>query len=136
MKSWLVTVLILALVLIAIPAFAAQKTEATASVPKYDPATEALFKGTVVEVKDRQCPVSGGVGSHVVLKLGDGKTIEVHLAPTAFVKTYELIFKPGDQIEVTGVKVIFEDVETIFAREVRRGTDIFDFRDKQGRPAW
>src|SRR5262245_5392519 len=107
-----------------------------ANVPKYNPATEAKFTGTVEQIVDRVCPVSGGMGSHVILKLEDGTVIEVHMAPTKFVKTYELIFKEGDKLEVTGSKVTFEDKETIFAREVRRGEDTFLFRDKNGNPVW
>jgi len=95
-----------------------------------------VFKGTVEEVRDRQCPVSGGLGSHVILKLEDGTTIEVHLASTKFVKEYELVFSKGDVLEVTGSKVQFEGVDTIFAREVKRGNDVFVFRDKDGKPVW
>jgi DNA/RNA endonuclease YhcR with UshA esterase domain len=131
MKTWHVMILVIALVAAAMPAFC-QKP----AVPKYDTATEATFKGTVDEVRDRQCPVSGGMGSHIVLKLSDGKTIEVHLATTKFVKEYELVFNKGDQVEVVGSKVNFEGVDTIFAREIRRGTDTFVFRDKSGAPIW
>jgi len=136
MKTWSVIVLILALTAVTAPAFATQTTSARATVPKYNPATEAVFKGTVEEVRDRQCPVSGGMGSHVILKLEDGTTIEVHLASTKFVKEYELVFNKGDVLEVTGSKVQFEGVDTIFAREVKRGNDMFVFRDKDGKPVW
>lgn len=125
--------LIIALVAGIVPVVAAQTSQA---VPKYDPSTETVFKGTVVEVRDRQCPVSGGMGSHVVLSLQDGSTIEVHLASTKFVKSYDLVFNKGDQLEVTGSKVKFEGVDTIFAREVKRGDDTFVFRDKNGKPVW
>jgi len=133
MKTCLGFVLPIVLGVGILPVFATQTSEA---VPKYDPSTEAVFKGTVVEVRDRQCPVSGGMGSHVVLGLQDGSTIEVHLASTTFVKSYDLVFNKGDQIEVTGSKVKFEGVDTIFAREVRRGDDTFVFRDKNGKPVW
>lgn len=113
-----------------------QKSESRAAVPKYDPAAEAPFKGTVEEVRDRQCPVSGGMGSHLILRLSDGNTIEVHLAATKFVKTYDLLFKKGDVVDVVGTKVQFEGVEAIFAREVRRGDATFTFRDKDGVPLW
>ena len=106
------------------------------AVPKYDPAAEKIFKGSVEEVRERQCPMSRGVGSHVMLKLEDGSLIEVHLAPAKFVKVYELTFAKGDHLEVTGTKVKFEDVDTIFAREVKRGNDVFVFRDKEGQPVW
>ena len=136
MKNWLAVILTLTLLVIVTPAFAAEKAASQAGVPKYNPATEAVFKGTVDEVRDRECPVSGGMGAHVVLKLGNGTTIEVHLAATKFMKNYELVFNKGDQLEVTGSKVVFEGVETIFAREVKRGNDTFVFRDKEGNPIW
>ncbi|HKS74209.1 MAG TPA: hypothetical protein VJQ82_13490 [Terriglobales bacterium] len=134
MKIWLAVLLTLALLLIVTSSFAAGK-DSQAGVPKYNPATEVTLKGTVEEVHDRQCPVSGGMGAHIILKTGD-KTIEVHLATTKFMKSYELVFAKGDQVEVTGSKVTVEGVETIFAREVKRGNDTFAFRDKDGNPVW
>ena len=118
------------------PTVLAQKSEASVVVPKYDRAAEATFKGTVEEVRDRQCPVSGGMGSHLILKLAGGNMIEVHLALTKFVKTYDVVFNKGDVVTVVGTKVQFEGVETIFAREVTRGSDTFMFRDKSGAPIW
>jgi DNA/RNA endonuclease YhcR with UshA esterase domain len=129
MKIGSAIILILALAAVLAPA-------QTTPVPKYNVATEAVFKGTVQEVKDRQCPVSGGMGSHLILKMENGNTIEVHIAPVKFVKEYELVFSVGDQLEVTGSKVNFEGVETIFAREIRRGNDTYAFRDKGGKPVW
>jgi DNA/RNA endonuclease YhcR with UshA esterase domain len=119
-----------------VPTASAQKSEAGAVVPKYDRAAEATFKGTVEDVRDRQCPVSGGMGSHLILRLSTGNTIEVHLATTKFVKTYDLVFNKGDVVTVVGTKVQFEGVETIFAREVTRGSETFVFRDKDGTPIW
>jgi hypothetical protein len=127
---------IIGLVLTTALAAGAQKSEPNVAVPKYDPAAEAVFKGTVEEVKDRQCPMSGGLGSHLILRLSPNKTIEVHLATTKFVKSYDLFFNKGDAITVIGVKLQFEGVETIFAREVTRGTETFTFRDKDGTPIW
>ena len=114
----------------------AQATTSGAAVPKYDRAAEITFKGTVEEIRNRQCPVSGGMGSHLILKLSTGNTIEVHLASTKFVKTYDLIFSKGDVVTVIGSKVQFESVDTIFAREVSRGSETFLFRDKDGKPIW
>lgn len=139
MKTSHIIVLILAvfaLVLIAAPAVVGQKSEPRVAVPKYDPAAEATFKGTVEAVRDRECPMSGGMGSHLILRLAAGNTIEVHLASTKFVKAYDLVFNKGDVVSVVGTKVQFEGVETIFAREVTRGSDTFSFRDKDGKPIW
>lgn len=139
MKTWTVVVLILLLILFVavatVPGLAVQ-TSQRAAVPKYDPAAESTFKGTVEEVRDRVCPVAGGMGAHLILKLADGKSIEVHLAASQYVKTYELIINKGDQVEITGSKVKFEGVDTIFAREIKRGNETLVFRDKEGKPAW
>src|SRR5689334_20371815 len=98
MKAGMVILGIFILSLALIPAAAADKPQSGAGVPKYNPATEVTVKGSVEEVRDRTCPVSRGMGSHVILKTADDKTIEVHLAPTKFVKTYELVFAKGDQL--------------------------------------
>jgi hypothetical protein len=55
------TVTIVALMLMITPSAAGQSSGT--SVPKYDRATEAAFKGTVEQVRDRQCPMSGGIWS-------------------------------------------------------------------------
>jgi DNA/RNA endonuclease YhcR with UshA esterase domain len=126
----LIGIFLLALAMPAFPQNGPKK-----SVHKYNTAAEAVYKGTVADVRDRECPVSGGLGSHIILQLGSG-TIEVHLATTEFTKMAELNLRKGDQIEVTGWKTEFEGVQTIFAREVRHGQDVFVFRDKSGVPVW
>jgi TusA-related sulfurtransferase len=138
MKPWFaITLIFVVTALVAVvPAAAAQKPETTILVPKYDPAAEATFKGTVIDVVDRQCPMSGGLGSHLMVKLSDGGIIEVHLATTKFVKSFDLVFSKGDKVEIVGTKVQFEGKETIFAREVTRASETFMFRDKSGRPVW
>jgi hypothetical protein len=103
--------------------------------PTYNPAAEAVYKGTIMDLRDRECPVSGGMGSHIIMGL-DGKEIEVHLGTVSFTKMLEMNLKKGDAIEVTGWKTEFGGVQTILAREVRRGNEVFVFRSKDGTPAW
>ena len=135
MKTWRALFVALTVLLASLSSPAWQKP-AGEPVPKYDKATEATFKGTVEEVKDHQCPVSRGLGSHLMLKQSDGTVIEIHLALRKFVTQYELVFQKGDVLEVTGVKVKFEGVDTIFARKIKRGNDEFLFRDNDGKPLW
>lgn len=135
MKTWRGLLAVLAVLLTTLLS-AAWQQPASNAVPKYDKLTEATFKGTVEEVKDRQCPVSHGMGSHLMLKQSDGTVIEVHLALTKFVTQYELVFQKGDVLEITGVKVKFEGADTIFARKIKRGSDEFLFRDNDGKPLW
>jgi len=119
------------LAILTVPAFAQ-----TAKVPKYNPAAETVFKGTVEQMRDRSCPVSGSMGSHIVLRMENNSLIEVHLATTEFTKMVEMNLRPGDRVEVTGFQTEFEGVPTIFARSVKHGMDEFMFRDKDGNPVW
>ena len=119
------------LAILTVPAFAQ-----TAKVPKYNPASETVFKGTVEQMRDRSCPVSGSMGSHIVLRMENNSLIEVHLATTEFTKMVEMNLRPGDRVEVTGFQTEFEGVPTIFARSVKHGMDEFMFRDKDGNPVW
>jgi TusA-related sulfurtransferase len=129
--KFLITVLVLAA---AVPSIAQNASKPL--VPGYNPAAEAVYKGTVVDLRDRECPVSGGIGTHIILKLENGSTIEVHLATTEFTKMIEMNLQKGDSVEVTGWKTEFEGEQTIFAREVKHGNDTFVFRAKDGLPAW
>src|SRR6266566_9366950 len=114
------------LLVLALPLFAQRNLNT--GVPKYNPAAETVFKGTVEDMVDRRCPVSGGIGSHILLRLEDDTTIEVHLATTEFTKMIEMNLRKGDRAEVTGFKTEFEGVPTIFARAVKRGIDEYVFR--------
>ncbi|PYV67951.1 MAG: hypothetical protein DMG97_26035 [Acidobacteria bacterium] len=122
------------LLAIALPLF--PQTAQKPSLPRYNPAAETVYKGTVLDVRDRECPVSGGVGTHILMKLENGNTIEVHLATTEFTKMTEMNLQKGDAIAVTGWKTEFQGVQTIFAREVKCGNDTYVFRAKDGMPAW
>jgi hypothetical protein len=128
-----ITSLILVLLFVWVPSWAAPQASVA---PKYDSSKEGSYKGAITAVSDRECPISRGMGSHFMLKLGDGKTYEVHVAKTSFVKDLELAFKVGDEVEVTGVKLTFQDVDAILAREIKLGNDVFTFRDKSGKPVW
>jgi DNA/RNA endonuclease YhcR with UshA esterase domain len=136
MKNWPVVYVGAVIAITIAVAFAQDSKPTNVAVPKYNPAAEAVFKGVVQEVVDRQCPMTGTLGEHLILQLDSGGTIEVHLAPVKFDKNYDISFQKGDKIEVTGVKVHFEGVDTIFARQIKRGEDVFGFRDQSGKPVW
>jgi hypothetical protein len=56
------------------------------------------LKGTVINVVHRQCPVSVGLGRAFESEAEDDKAIEVHLARTKFVKSFDLILNEGDRL--------------------------------------
>lgn len=128
--------LIFALGIIVIATAALAWAQTPASAPKYDPANEVTIKGVVQEVKDFQCPVSGGMGAHLVVKTDKGP-VTVHLALSKFVSEYGFGFAKGDQVEVVGVKAkVGDDENAILARKIDRGNQTFMFRDKAGKPLW
>ncbi len=102
---------------------------------KYDLATEVKIKGVITEVKDFECPVSGGMGAHLTLKTGD-KNVLVHIALSKFLKDYDMSFEKGQEVEVLGSKVTMDGEEVILARQITRGQSTFTFRDDKGKPLW
>jgi DNA/RNA endonuclease YhcR with UshA esterase domain len=131
MKGWGISLLILAA--LALPSTCSQ---ATGNAPKYDKATEVKVSGVITDVKDYDCPISGTMGAHVMLQPSQGPAIEVHVAATKYIKSYEMVFAKGDKVDVTGSKVQFQGADVIIAREMARGQDTFTFRDGNGKPLW
>jgi DNA/RNA endonuclease YhcR with UshA esterase domain len=127
---------ILAVGILVILAVTLAWAQAPASSPKYDLANEVTIKGVVQEVKDFQCPVSGGMGAHLVVKTDKG-TVTVHLALSKFLGEYGFGFAKGDEIQIIGVKAtVGDDENAILARKIERGNQTFTFRDKNGKPLW
>jgi len=111
-------------------------SQAPAGGFSYDVSKEVTIKGVVEEVKDFQCPVSGGMGAHLVVKTDKG-LVTVHLALSKFLSEYGFAFAKGDQVEVVGMKAkVGDDENAILARKIDRGNQTFTFRDKAGRPLW
>jgi DNA/RNA endonuclease YhcR with UshA esterase domain len=135
MKAWPVIVLSFALATGVPAGVIAQNANHKDAVPKYDIGAETKIKGVIDEVKDRECPISGTMGSHLMVR-AEGKVYEVHIAPTKFVKSYEVAFQKGDEVEIKGIKTTFQGADAILAREIKRGNDDFVFRDPKGKPIW
>jgi len=111
-------------------------SQAPAGGFSYDVSKEVTIKGVVEEVKDFQCPVSAGMGAHLVVKTDKG-LVTVHLALSKFLSEYGFAFAKGDQVEVVGMKAkVGDDENAILARKIDRGNQTFTFRDKAGRPLW
>jgi hypothetical protein len=135
MKTLLVAVMLLA-AWVMIPQLArAQASNSNESIPEYDVSKETRFHGVIEEVRDRVCPISRGMGSHIVVKI-DEKVYEVHVAPVRFVKMYGVAFQRGETVEIVGMTAKFQGMDAILPREIRRGPHSLVFRDEKGRPIW
>lgn len=135
MKTWQIMVVVAAVIAAFTQVAASQAADASKTVPKYDVTAEVKLKGTITDISERNCPISGTMGFHFMLKSGE-QTIEIHVATSKFMKNYEVVLKQGDEVTVIGSKVKFAGEDTILAREVTHGEEVFVFRDKTGKPVW
>jgi hypothetical protein len=102
--------------------------------PKYDPATEAKFKGIVEELK--MVPPTGGKPvAYLVMKSGPD-AVQVFLCPKKFLDEMGVVFKADDELEITGSKIKQDGADLTLAREVVKGGDTLTLRFKDGKPAW
>ena len=112
-----------------------EKASPSRETYSYDTSSQKITTGIVVEVRDYKCPVTGTVGSHIMLKRG-GDVIEVHLAPTAFLKQYEIVINKGDEVALEAAPILFEGKPALLAKTVAVGGATYAFRDAKGRPLW
>ena len=112
----------------------AQTKAPASSSPVYDPATEVTMKGTIEAVNQLKGP-RGWAGTHLSLKTDSG-TIDVHAGPSWFLAQNKVSLEKGDQIEVTGSKVKFNNSDALIARELKKDGAAITLRNAQGIPAW
>ena len=104
------------------------------SAPKYDPTTEAKFKGTVEDLK---LPPKGNEKEIAYMTIKSGTDdIEIYLCPKSFMDDMGVSFVKGDEIAFTGSKVKQGTGEMVLAKEVVKGTDTLILRDDKGNPVW
>lgn len=102
--------------------------------PAYDPSTEANVEVTITEV--RETPKTEPLGGvHLMVKT-KSDTVDVYVAPADFLKIFDIVFKAGEQIQVTGSKVKLGDADVVLAREIQIGQTTLLLRDKNGAPYW
>jgi DNA/RNA endonuclease YhcR with UshA esterase domain len=100
----------------------------------YDPTTETTISGTIEEVHTI-AGRGGWSGLHLTLKTEDGE-FDVHVGPAAYVEKEHFTFAKGDEIEVTGSKVMYEEHDAIIAREIVKDGETLTLRDAHGYPEW
>jgi hypothetical protein len=100
----------------------------------YDPATETTVSGTIEEVHTI-AGRGGWSGVHLTLKTEEGD-FDVHVGPAAYVEKEHFTFAKGDEIEVTGSKVMYEEHDAIIAREIVKDGETLTLRDAHGYPEW
>ncbi|MFZ0198812.1 MAG: hypothetical protein WB523_06380 [Candidatus Sulfotelmatobacter sp.] len=103
--------------------------------PAYTAWNEVTVQGTVEDVQEFYCPINGNEGAHMLMKTESG-SIQVHLAPTRFLRDKNLSFSKGDVIQVVGSRIIYQGRDALIARTVIRGRQTMAFREQNGKPVW
>jgi hypothetical protein len=130
-KNLTLSVSILAL---AATAFAGSSVTPAANEPAYTPATTVSVVGTVTAIHQ----VAAGnplAGVHLTLKT-KADVIDVYLAPAEFLKFLKASFPVGDQMQVIGSKVKFQNGDVILARQVDDGSALVTLREANGTAEW
>jgi hypothetical protein len=104
-------------------------------VPVYSASNEQTVQGVVQDVQEFYCPISGDEGTHLLVKTAHGN-LQVHVAPTRFLRDKKFSFSKGDQIQVVGSRIIYNGHEALIARTVTRGNETMAFRQPSGKPTW
>lgn len=134
-------VAIAAVALLLVPAGFAQNGQNGSATGKthriYDPATETTVTGTIESIhKVRSWRNKAWAGTHLTLKTESGDTYDIHLGPASYLEQQDFSFAKGEQVEITGSKVMYKGKDAIIAREVKKDGKTLTLRDAQGFPAW
>ncbi|MBQ02266.1 MAG: hypothetical protein CL477_16485 [Acidobacteria bacterium] len=130
-------------------ATAAQPHEvAPRQVPPYDLETEAIFEGTVTQVKEHVMLTCPGCGRNYVASMGHRGPgislylstavgiLEVHVGPLGFLQTFDVEIEAGDQVEIVGSRVNIKGRTVALAKEVSVDGRSLLLRLNNGTPRW
>mgnify|MGYP001065413336 CR=1 FL=1 len=101
----------------------------------YNPATVETISGEVVSVDLFTLGIGLWTGVHLMVKT-ESETISVHLGPQWYIENQEIEFEPGDEIEVTGSRVVYAGGPAIIAAQVMKGDWVLILRNDNGFPLW
>lgn len=74
-------------------------------------------------------------GIHILVKTGK-EMVDVHIAPSWYLKERDFAIAPEDKIVITGSRIDINGVPAIVAREIKKGNETLTLRDANGFPLW
>ena len=110
------------------PGVRPQKARTTAI---YDAATETSVSGTLA-----QPPARGRMGLYLSVEQSGGGMVDVRVAPQGYLALQGFLLAQGDELEVTGSRVIVQGAQVLIAREVTKQGKTVALRDRAGHPLW
>lgn len=102
----------------------------------FDPKTVETTSGEITNIA-LITPTRGMTpGVHLTLKTDKGETLPVHLGPQWYIDQQSLKLATGDQVQVRGSRITFQDKPALIAAEVIKNGQTMRLRDDSGVPAW
>lgn len=109
---------------------AAAVPQAGVAAPAYDVTSEGLVAGVIYSVMRHS-------GMDVQLTIGAGEqSFDVLVAPMNWLDGRQVVFRPGERVEIVGSRSDHGSGATIVAREIHTADQTIILRDAQGRPVW
>jgi len=97
------------------------------------------LSGEVLEVKTGPCENTTGpslLGTHLLLKAGEGETLNIHLGPAAQVEFLAADLTAGKTVKVKGFRTEKMEAGHYVAQTVAYGDRTVQLRDENLRPVW
>lgn len=98
------------------------------------------LSGKVVEVKTEPCEMTTGpslLGTHLIMKTGEGKSLNIHLGPKDDVKFIAEKLTRGTEVKVEGFRTEKTKTGQYIARALTIGDQTTELRDRATlRPVW
>jgi len=101
----------------------------------YDPTTSETVDGEILELGYFTPEKGARRGVHLKLRSG-ADIVYVHLGPRWYIENQEMLLLEGDEVSVTGSRIIIDGRPTIIAASIREGDNVLMLRDKDGVPIW
>lgn len=98
-----------------------------------------FLSGEVLEVKTEPCKMTTGrslLGTHLLMKMRDGKTINIYLGPAVAVKSVAKKLSRGQELKAEAFRTQKAKTEQYIARSLTIGEHVMELRDKTLRPTW
>lgn len=90
----------------------------------------------VVDKVETFTPQKGmNVGTRLITNT-DEKVMTIHLGPNWFISNQEIHIQKGDELQVIGSLIMYDNEEVLIAKTVKKGEDTLTLRNDFGRPVW
>jgi hypothetical protein len=111
------------------------KTKEHAKHAWFNPSSIETIQGKVTSVMTPQGKKGMAADMRLDLKTDHG-TMPVILGPASYVKKEEVKVNKGDEISVTGSRIMMHKKTELVATEIKKGNEKLDLRKSDGTPLW